>query len=168
MPYLIPYRTPLTPEQAERGFDYLLALQTGGSASVAGRAGVDPELAFILPRLGQDIVWPTTTLDAQADPRADSFAPNEVGCVLLSALRDWARDSPATAALGIARSIIRFTVNSIRDPTTRTPPTPWRRRATSSGSSTARGDTSVGVPRVRRTAQRRPRPRRPAGRTRRR
>lgn len=94
MPYLIPYRTPLTPEQAERGFDYLLALQMGGSASVAGRAGVDPELAFILPRLAQDIVWPTTTLDAQADPRADSFAPDEVGCVLLSALRDWARDSP--------------------------------------------------------------------------
>ncbi|WP_405681932.1 hypothetical protein [Streptomyces sp. NBC_00057] len=34
----------------------------------------------------------------------------------MSALRDWARDSPATAALGIARSIIRFTANVIPDP----------------------------------------------------
>ncbi|SEB32142.1 hypothetical protein SAMN04490357_0257 [Streptomyces misionensis] len=36
--------------------------------------------------------------------------------MLLSALRDWARDSPTTAVLGIARSIIRFTVNVIPDP----------------------------------------------------
>ncbi|MFJ8255397.1 hypothetical protein [Streptomyces sp. NPDC094466] len=36
----------------------------------------------------------------------------EVGC----ALRDWARDSPVTAAPGIARGIIRFTVNVIPDP----------------------------------------------------
>ncbi|MGW0206366.1 hypothetical protein ACWDZ8_11305 [Streptomyces sp. NPDC003233] len=35
--------------------------------------------------------------------------------MLLSALPDWARDSPTTAALGIARSIIRFTVNVIPD-----------------------------------------------------
>ncbi|TXS58134.1 hypothetical protein, partial [Streptomyces sp. sk2.1] len=45
-----------------------------------------------------------------------SFALDEVGCALLSALRDWARDSPTTAAPGIARSIIRFTVNVIPDP----------------------------------------------------
>ncbi|GGM26216.1 hypothetical protein GCM10010129_83350 [Streptomyces fumigatiscleroticus] len=30
-----------------------------------------------------------------SDPCADAFALNEVGRVLLSALRDWARDSPA-------------------------------------------------------------------------
>jgi hypothetical protein len=35
--------------------------------------------------------------------------------VLLSALRDWAQDSP-TAALGIAHTIIRFTVTLIPDP----------------------------------------------------
>jgi hypothetical protein len=29
MPYLIPSRTPLTPERVERGFDYLQALQMG-------------------------------------------------------------------------------------------------------------------------------------------
>ncbi|MDI3390128.1 hypothetical protein QIS99_28640 [Streptomyces sp. B-S-A8] len=51
-----------------------------------------------------------------SDPCADSFALGEVGCVLLSALRDWARDSPATAALGISRSNIRFTVNVIPGP----------------------------------------------------
>jgi hypothetical protein len=45
MPYLIQFRTPLTPEQVERGFDYLLALQMGGGAAVAGRAKTDPELS---------------------------------------------------------------------------------------------------------------------------
>jgi hypothetical protein len=34
----------------------------------------------------------------------------------MSALRDWARDSPTTAALDIARSVIRFTVDVIPDP----------------------------------------------------
>ncbi|MDX3369628.1 hypothetical protein PV387_26995 [Streptomyces sp. ME02-6987-2C] len=62
MPYLIPSRTPLTPDQVERGFDYLLARQMGGGASVAGRAEADPELAFILLRLAEDIVWPVTAL----------------------------------------------------------------------------------------------------------
>ncbi|MEU5599253.1 hypothetical protein [Streptomyces sp. NPDC020298] len=116
MPYLIPSRTPLTPEQVERGFDYLLALQTGGCAAVAGRAEADPELAFVLLRLAEDIIWPVTAVDGEADPCADSFALDEVGCVLLSALRDWARDSPTTAAPGIARSIIRFTVSVLPDP----------------------------------------------------
>lgn len=116
MPYLTPSRTPLTPEQVERGFDYLLALQTGGGAAVAGRADADPELAFVLLRLAEDIIWPVTAVDGEAAPCADSFALDEVGCVLLSALRDWARDSPTTAAPGIARSILRFTANVIPDP----------------------------------------------------
>ncbi|MFD7674916.1 hypothetical protein [Streptomyces anulatus] len=117
MPYLIPPRTPLTPMQAERGFDYLLALQMGSDAAVAGRAQADPELAFVLLRLAEDIIWPVTAVDEEStDPCADSFALDKVGCALLSALRDWARDSPTTAAPGIARSIIRFTVNVIPDP----------------------------------------------------
>lgn len=116
MPHLIPPRTPLTPEQVERGFDYLLALQMGGGADVAGRAEADPGLAFVLLRLAEDIVWPVTAVHGEAELCADSFALDEVGCALLSALRDWARDSPTTAALGIARSIIRFTVNVIPDP----------------------------------------------------
>ncbi|MFD4341818.1 hypothetical protein ACFWPP_32120 [Streptomyces anulatus] len=117
MPYLIPPRTPLTPEQAERGFDCLLALQTGGGAAVAGRAEADPELAFVMLRLAEDIIWPVTAVDeATTDPCADSFALDEVGCVLLSALRDWVRDSPTTAAPGIARSIIRFVENVIPGP----------------------------------------------------
>ncbi|MET9294849.1 hypothetical protein [Streptomyces sp. NPDC003077] len=115
MPYLIPPRTPLLPEQVERGFDYLLALQMGGGAAVAGRA--EAELAFVLLRLAEDILWPVTAVDGQTtDPCADSFALDEVGCVLLSALRDWARESPTTAVPGIARSIIRFTANLIPDP----------------------------------------------------
>ncbi|MFJ7416514.1 hypothetical protein ACIQWZ_37805 [Streptomyces sp. NPDC098077] len=117
MPYLIPPRTPLTPEQVERGFDYLLALQMGGGAAVAGRAEAGPQLAFVMLRLAEDIIWPGKAIDGEsADPCADSFALDEVGCVLLSALRDWARDSPTTAALGIARSIIRFVENVIPDP----------------------------------------------------
>ncbi|MGW6945059.1 hypothetical protein ACWGF3_39445 [Streptomyces xanthophaeus] len=51
MPYLIPPRTPLTPKQVERAFDYLLALQTGGGSHVADRADADPELAFLLLRV---------------------------------------------------------------------------------------------------------------------
>ncbi|MFC7986985.1 hypothetical protein [Streptomyces sp. NPDC057336] len=90
MPYLIPSRAPLTPDQVERGFDYLLELQTCGGAPVAGRAEADPELAFILLRLAEDIVWPITALDGEADLCADSFVLDEVGCVLLSALRDGA------------------------------------------------------------------------------
>ncbi|MFE5546102.1 hypothetical protein ACFQ71_20060 [Streptomyces sp. NPDC056534] len=117
MPYLIPTRTPLTPEQVERGFDYLLALQMGSGAAVAGRAEADPELAFVLLRLAEDIIWPVTAVDGEAaDLCADSFVLDEVGCVLLSALRDWARDSATTAVPGIARSIIRFVENVIPDP----------------------------------------------------
>ncbi|KFK85206.1 hypothetical protein IX27_34965 [Streptomyces sp. JS01] len=50
-----------------------------------------------------------------ADLSTDSFALDEVGCALLSALQDRARDSPVTAAPGIARSTIRFTVNVVPD-----------------------------------------------------
>ncbi|MFD6478985.1 hypothetical protein ACFWEH_36350 [Streptomyces anulatus] len=72
MPYLIPPRTPLTPEQVERGFGYLLALQMGGGAAVAGRAESDPELAFVLLRLAEDIIWPVTAVDEEStDPCAD-------------------------------------------------------------------------------------------------
>ncbi|MFI1607770.1 hypothetical protein ACH4YN_37630 [Streptomyces griseofuscus] len=101
----------------EQGFDYLLALQTGGDAYAAGRMETTPELAFILLRLADDIVWPVTAVDGgTTDPCADSFALDEIGLVLLSALRDWARDSPTTAVAGIARSIIRFTAKVIPDP----------------------------------------------------
>lgn len=117
MPYLIPPRTPLTPMQVERGFDYFLALQTGGGTAASGRAEADPELSFVLLRLAEDIIWPAAAIDEETtDPCADSFALDEVGCVLLSALRDWARDSPTTAVPGIARSIIRFIENVVPDP----------------------------------------------------
>ncbi|MEU0440587.1 hypothetical protein ABZ202_12560 [Streptomyces sp. NPDC006186] len=36
--------------------------------------------------------------------------------MLLSALRDWARDSPTTAVPGIARSLVQFAVSVIPDP----------------------------------------------------
>ncbi|MET9810785.1 hypothetical protein [Streptomyces halstedii] len=94
MPYLIPLRTPLTPDQVEQGFDYLLALQMGGGNYVSGRTPASPELAFLLLRLAENIVFPVTGVLGDGEPHADSFALDEVGCILLSALRDWTRDSP--------------------------------------------------------------------------
>ncbi|MEW2287368.1 hypothetical protein [Streptomyces sp. NPDC047841] len=72
MPYLIPSRTPLTPEQVERGFDYLLTLRTGGEDALARQPEADPALAFVLPRLAEDMVRPvlrraTTASRAFAD-----------------------------------------------------------------------------------------------------
>lgn len=116
MPYLIPPRTPLTPEEVDRAFDYLLALQMGGGNYASGRMPATPELAFLLLRLAENIAFPVTAVLGDGEPHADSFALDEVGCILLSALRDWTRDSPTTAVLGIARSIIRFIENVIPDP----------------------------------------------------
>ncbi|MFF5426386.1 MULTISPECIES: hypothetical protein [unclassified Streptomyces] len=88
MPYLIPARTPLTPEQVEQGFDYLLALQMGGGNYVSGRTPATAELAFLLLRLAESSVFPVTGVLCDGAPHADSFALDEVGCILLSALRD--------------------------------------------------------------------------------
>ncbi|MFH8753739.1 hypothetical protein ACH4GK_41500 [Streptomyces rimosus] len=55
-------------------------------------------------------------MDGGTAPSADSFTLDEAGGVLLSALRDWARVSPTTAVVGIARSLVRFTANVIPDP----------------------------------------------------
>jgi hypothetical protein len=117
----------------EQGFDYLLALQMGGEDAVAGRTEADPELASVLLRLAEDIIWPVKAVDGEADPCADSFALDEVGCVLLSALRDWARNSPTTAAPGTACSIIRFTANVIPAPEHRRHPGGDARRAPDAG-----------------------------------
>ncbi|WP_369780099.1 hypothetical protein [Streptomyces sp. R33] len=80
------------------------------------RTPATPELAFLLLRLAENIVFPVTGFLGDGEPHADSFTLDEVGCILLSALRDWTRDSPTTAVLGIARSIIRFVENVIPDP----------------------------------------------------
>ncbi|MFH9118384.1 hypothetical protein [Streptomyces globisporus] len=125
MPYLIPPRTPLTPDQVERGFHYLLALQTGGGAAVAGRAEANPELAFVLLRLAEDVIWPVTAIDGEsADPCADSFALDEVGCVLLSALRDWAQDSPPRRCRASPAASSASSRTSSPTPTTTETPTP--------------------------------------------
>jgi hypothetical protein len=39
----------------------------------------------------------------------------QVGDVLLSALRDWQRDSPTTACIGLARNLLRFTPRLLAD-----------------------------------------------------
>ncbi|MFF1341899.1 hypothetical protein ACFVYT_29060 [Streptomyces sp. NPDC058290] len=116
MPYLIPARTPLTPEEVDRAFDYLLALQMGSGNYASDRTPATQELAFLLLRLAENIVFPVTGILGDGEPHADSFALDELGCILMSALRDWTRDSPTTAVPGIARSTIRFVENVIPDP----------------------------------------------------
>lgn len=115
MPYLVPPRTPLTPEQVHRAFAYLMALEAGGGANVAGREQADPELPFLMLRLTEDLVLPVTTVPGDEDPTADSFILERVGDVLLSALRDWQRDSPATGCIGLARSLLRFITGLLAD-----------------------------------------------------
>ncbi|MCE0446837.1 hypothetical protein LT493_26315 [Streptomyces tricolor] len=89
MPYLIPSRTPLTSEQVEEGFDYLPALQTGGGTYAAGRVERRPRSwrssCCGSSRTSSD---PPRPGDGEStDPCADSFTLDEVGCVLLAALR---------------------------------------------------------------------------------
>ncbi|MFC9863608.1 MULTISPECIES: hypothetical protein [unclassified Streptomyces] len=47
MPQLIPSRSPLTPEEVDLAFDYLLALQMGGGNYASGRTSATPELAAV-------------------------------------------------------------------------------------------------------------------------
>jgi hypothetical protein len=110
----------------------------GGGNYVSGRTPATPELAFLLRRLVENIVFPVTGILGDGEPHADSFTSDEAGRLLLSALRDWTRDSPTTAVLGIARSIIHFVVNVIPAPTTaETPAPPWRPCATNTWSGPA-------------------------------
>ncbi|WP_424571268.1 hypothetical protein [Streptomyces sp. CH-036] len=51
-----------------------------------------------------------------ADLSTDSFALDEVGCALLSALQDWARDSPSQRRRASPAASSGFTVNVIPDP----------------------------------------------------
>jgi hypothetical protein len=102
MPYLVPPRTPLTPEQVDRAFAYLMALEAGGGAGVAGRADADPDLPFLLLWLTEDLVLPVTTVPDDEDPTADPFVLEQTRGVLLSALRDWQSDSPTTGCIGLA------------------------------------------------------------------
>ncbi|MFK0050102.1 hypothetical protein ACIQU4_39555 [Streptomyces sp. NPDC090741] len=92
MPYLIPARTPLTPEEVDRAFDYILALQMDGGNYASGRTPATPELAFLLLRLAENIVFPVMGVLGDREPHADSHALDEVGCIPLSArCRGWLR-----------------------------------------------------------------------------
>jgi hypothetical protein len=63
----------------------------------------------------EDLVLPVTTVPGDEDPTANSFILERVGDVLLSALRDWQRDSPATGCIGLARSLLRFITGLLAD-----------------------------------------------------
>jgi hypothetical protein len=47
MPYLVPPRTPLSPEQVHRAFAYLMALHAGGCAAVAAVPVVFPAVFVV-------------------------------------------------------------------------------------------------------------------------
>lgn len=118
-------------------FAYLMALEAGGGAAVAGRTETDPELAFLMLRLTEDLVLPVTTAPGEEEPTSDSFVLEHVGDVLLSALRDWTRDSPATASIGLARSLIRSPRTSWPTRTAAaTSPPPWNGCETSTPAGT--------------------------------
>lgn len=55
----------------------------------SGRTPATPELAFVLLRLAENIVLPVTGALGDGEPHTDFFALDKVGCILLSALRDW-------------------------------------------------------------------------------
>ncbi|SES31177.1 hypothetical protein SAMN04487983_104210 [Streptomyces sp. yr375] len=116
MPYAQP-RTPLTPEEVELAFDYLLAIQAGSEhalGTVIERTKAAPAPTVLLLALAEDVILPVTDLAADADPCADSFALEEVGCVLLATLQEWTRECVPSAIWGIANTIIRFTENVLR------------------------------------------------------
>lgn len=98
-------------------FDYILALQTGGQyafSSVFERAGADPVPGFLLLRLAEDIIFPVTAVAPDADPSADPFALDEVGCVLLATLQERTSECLSSATWSVAHTIIRFTKNIIQ------------------------------------------------------
>lgn len=115
MPYLIPSRTPLTPEQVERGFDYLLTLQMGGGAAVAGRAEADPESAFVLLRLAVALIhparateWPTRSGTPLATRTSVDYAealPDLPVSPELPELQDFARPVRCQLLFGDARTV---------------------------------------------------------------
>ncbi|MER6374435.1 hypothetical protein ABT255_40130 [Streptomyces mirabilis] len=95
MPHLEQPRTPLTPEEVELAFEYLLAIQAHSEhslATVIDRTIAVPAPTYLLLRLAEDNILPVTDLAPDADPCADSFALDEVGCLLLAALEEWTRE----------------------------------------------------------------------------
>ncbi|MCX4598827.1 hypothetical protein OG819_58195 [Streptomyces sp. NBC_01549] len=117
MPHLEQPRTPLTPEEVELAFEYVLAIQDNSDHAVAAvfdRTKAVAAPAVPLLRLAEDIILPVTDLAADADPCADSFALDEVGGVLLAALEEWTRECVPSAIWGVANTIIRFTENVLR------------------------------------------------------
>ncbi len=116
MAYLIPSRTPPTPQQAERDFDYLMALQTGGAAPQSPGGRTQPR-----SRRSSCCGWPRTSSDP---PRPRTGRPNRARTP-----SRWTRPGraavraaglstglPHQAAPGTAHSILRLTVNTIPDP----------------------------------------------------
>ncbi|MFC9431661.1 hypothetical protein [Streptomyces sp. NPDC056987] len=117
MPYLEQPRMPLTPEEVELAFEYLLAVQNPHGHAVTAicdRTKGVPEPAFLLMQLAEDILRPVTDLAVDADLCADSFALHEVGNILLAMLEEWTRECLPSSLWGIANTIIRFTENVLR------------------------------------------------------
>jgi hypothetical protein len=126
MPHLEQPRTPLTPEEVELAFVYLLAIQDHSEhamATVIDRTNAAPAPTALLLRPAEDISLPVRDLAADADPSANSFARHEIGCVLHATLVAWTRACVPGAIWGIANTVIRLTENVLqRKATTRATP----------------------------------------------
>lgn len=117
MPHPEQSRTPLTPEEVELAFEYVLAIQGHSEhalTTIVDRTRDVPAPTYLLLRLAEDIILPVTDLADDADPCADSFALDEVGGVLLAALQEWTSECVPSAIWGVANTIIRFTENVLR------------------------------------------------------
>jgi hypothetical protein len=117
MPHLEQPRTPLTPQEVELAFEYLLAVQDPSEHAVSAivdRTNAVPTPTYLLMRLAEDIIRPVTDVAADADLGADSFALDEVGGVLPATLEEWTRECVPSALWGVANTIIRFTENLLR------------------------------------------------------
>ncbi len=138
MPYLIPARTPLTPEEVDRAFDYLLALQMGGGNYASGRTPATPELAFLLLRLAENIVFPVTGVLGDGEPHADSFPGTRSGascCPPCGTGRATPPLRPCWASPAASSASSR--TSSPTPTTTETPAPPWRPCATNTWSGPA-------------------------------
>ena len=116
MPEIMPTWTPLTPEQVELAFDYMLAVDTGDDDTATELAIEIHPYPGLLGAVAENIVFPVTALsDDTDDLNADSFVLHELGVVFIMAIRAWSHCCPVSAAPAIASCIVHFTAQVLAD-----------------------------------------------------
>ncbi|MFD8938569.1 hypothetical protein ACFV0R_25520 [Streptomyces sp. NPDC059578] len=107
--------TPMTPDAVTAAFTHLRAVRAGDLEAAAALAAAEPRLPALLVDVATRIVVPVTALPGPGrEACEDTFALEALGRVLLNALRTWEQTGP-DAALGIARTVIRFTADILTE-----------------------------------------------------